>query len=195
MSSNKINLGLLFKTDEAILAFIIESILTYRLSIDTVYELFDIKGLYGVEKEDFSTMLFKKYGHIQEALTYALYIESLDQEECIMKFKKLYDMLMITKNKKLFPEYLAEITDVSAMNTMKKSYGEMTDEEFIEVIKYQLKYALSGIYMAAELNIVRSSYDKRLLKVISNYPDLEKRYKKLAEYQRDIYFQNHKGRV
>ena len=124
-------------------------------------------------------------------MIYLLNIDNYDQELAKADFKKFYNKFLISlrmKNK-LYIDYLNELNNHDFLKIIEKETETYNDDEYLTIVKYQLKYALSIREMAKIINRNHSGYIYRAKKVLQEHPDLLERYYHLIEYNNDNYRQ------
>lgn len=164
--------------------------LTYRPNLTTLAELFkiDANTLYNKLMEYnygsdlnlqgleflFSGDAFDQKTAAQKTLAFYLAWKKAcgieDEKERTLEKTKLLSIIKSTKG------YNA---------LMKLKNGEtLTEEEMIQVFKYQIKYGMTYDMLNCILGRDSSAYNQRLLRMFTKYPQLKERYDLLNEYNK-----------
>lgn len=170
-------------TNEQFLTYIMRSlILEYRLSIDTVSEIFggDPNDLYG-------KIINMNDSYFKNALIYVLDYETKEAGIVDQTVAKRKAMIFLTKFKMLKTakerlELINQLNDNSEVNKIRnKNSSEYTEEEYEIISEYRYKYALSRRHISKEFGINEKtiySRDARLgdgkkekFKLLSAYND------------------------
>ena len=128
-------------TEDIKLRIILFSIINYRLSLKSLFELFNIEKTEDItDREDIS--FFDK-----QAIKYILDYETVNSNEKDQKRAKMKTIALITKIKlaKTLDEklkYLVNEDDSKALNLRKKEAKYLTDEEKKLVLSYRYRHAL-----------------------------------------------------
>jgi len=181
--------------ENEILTYLITSlILEYRLSLDTISELFNID-----KKEIYNRLMEIKKPNVRNAMVYILNYETkekglIDQKEArknatmfLLRFKREKD----TKSKLKLINSLNDITEIERIAS--KKHYDRTEEEINKIIKYRYKYCISLNNIEKIFDISRKVLSQKEKNIEGNFKD---RLELLSTYSKDNYFNTHckKGR-
>ena len=165
--------------------------LTYRANLTTLSELFKIDPHELHEKLlDYN---YSSDSHLR-GLEFLFWGDKFNQEksaEKIMAFYLAWIKLSKIEDKEARDNEKAKllgiIKSIKGYNAlMKLKSGEtLTEEEMLEVLKYQLKYGLTYDMLNSIIGRDPSAYNQRLLRILSKYPNVKVRYDLLMEYNKD----------
>ena len=156
-------------------------ILEYRLSLETVHELFSDTDNYSYDK---IVDVDNKY--LKNALKYVLDYETkgtlINQKTAkrkAMAFLTKFKMLKTAKEKVTL---VNKLNDNSKIKELQKKFKTYTEDDIEQVIKFRYKYALSRLFMSEMLNITRMTifkWEKEMdeeflerLDVLNSYNDI-----------------------
>lgn len=190
----KLDLNLLFRKKESKLIFVSSLILTFRLNMDSVMELFDCEDVFDTSdiREVYEKIIRSNYDR-DKSFNYCLIHEQCDQELAKRNCKKYFDLFniaLIGKNKQRIAEYQAILRDDDYLAVQNKYYYDMTDEEFLCVVKFQLKYSLTCQKMVDDNRNSASSYSQKAKRILKDKPELLERFINLEEYYYNIFKSN-----
>ncbi len=168
---------------EELLKNIITSlVLEYRVSLDTIEEIF------GKDKNEVYCDLMDTDNYlIKNAIMYVLDYETkepglVDQRKAKAKARSFMTRFQIAKTAKEKIDMLTQINDNSEIEMLRdKESEEITDEDMKKLIDYRYKYALSKPFLQNNFGVtvdkIRCSEDKQeesfraKLKFLNNYND------------------------
>lgn len=186
----KILLSNIFKKSENQKSFVLETALVFRLKLETLLQIYDIEKIYGVStSEELYKKLIEENFWIDFSLNYLFFNDQTDQNLALTEFYNYYNKLMIALRMKnnVFKEYLDVLSDKGINAIKSKDCENLTPEECLIVIKYQLKYAIPTRVIEKEFGIYRSTYQKKVAKILKQNPELYEKYQNLMNYNYDIY--------
>lgn len=181
----KIDLNKLFNKKENQINFMYNSILTFRLQTNSIMELFDTESLLGVSSEE---EVFKKItsdlSSCYQSLIFLFNILHNDQEYQKAEFYKYYQKLLISKsyNMDVFKDYLNDICDKEYYKLTSLRKESLTDEDYLVLSKFQIKYALSSNYMQGVVGVGNSQYSKKVRKLHEDDPHFLDEFEQLMEH-------------
>lgn len=186
----KIVLNNLFKSNVNQKSFILETALVFRLNLDSLFLLYDIEQVYNVstKEELYKKMLTDNY-MIDYSLKYLFSNDNTDQNIAINNFINYYNKLMIAlrMHNGTYKEYLDMLSDQEINDIKKKETFELTDNDYLTILNYQLKYAIPTRMIEKEFDIYRTTYTRRINKLLEQNPILQEKYQNLMNYDIDLY--------
>lgn len=162
------------------------AIINYRLSMESVCELFNIT------KE---TLIEKINENKNNALKYILYSETINdskknQEIAKNNTKKLFTKINKIKNKKDLFELFDELDSKNTLRLCNKNTRDLSSDEAIEILKYKYKYALTKQELCSIFNIsLHFTVDQT--KNLED-KDLRQKLEQLSKYNEDFMFSSRK---
>lgn len=107
------------------------------------------------------------------------------QEEAIMNFGNILERLYeayLRRDGEAFKEILKEVTDRDAARIIKEKERarQLTDDDIVVILKYQIKYAITSTETANIFHMQRTTYGSRLKKVLDIYPEFVEPYRSLT---------------
>ena len=182
--STKLRLDVIYHSEESQYRFLIHAALTFRLHSNTLSDLFQMD-----EKELYEKLIQYANGTYY-ALMYLFYHDMKDQKVARKEFLNYYgELLNAIRNKDIDGKrrLISVISDKDALE-FRKNFQEgniISEEELIILLKYQLKYALTGDKMESIFLVERKNYQKRVKKLIEKHEDLRLDYENLLDYNID----------
>lgn len=185
--SAKLSLEVFYRDKEKQYKFLINAALHFRLHLDTLQSLFNIP-----EKELLDNMITVG-SNVYEHLKILFYHDSTNQEKARRNFVMYYHDLLEAlrhKNRDEQARLLSIIGDSKAVS-LKKKIREcnlknekltLSEEDIETLLKYQLKYMLSGHEISYVFDIDRKNYNKRIQTFLEMHEDYRERYETLADY-------------
>lgn len=186
----KVVLNELFKKIENQKSFVLEAALVFRLNLDSIFQLFDIEDIFKVNtKEELYNKLLQENFMIDYSLKYLFYADSTDQDMAINNFINYYNKLMISLklHNNTYREYLDVLKDKEIDNIKSKSTEDLNNEDYFAILNYQLKYAMPTRMVEKEFDIYRTTYTRRINKILAENPLLSEKYHNLMNYGIDTY--------
>ena len=186
----KILLSNIFKKSENQKSFVLETALVFRLKLETLFQIYDIEKIYGVStSEELYKKLIDENFWIDFSLNYLFFNDQTDQNLALTEFYNYYNKLMIAlrMNKTVFKEYLDFLSDKGINAIKKKDNLDLTYPDYLEILNYQLKYAIPSIAIEKEFGICRSVYQKKVSKLIEQNPELYEKYHSLMDFGHDTF--------
>lgn len=175
-------LYIMFPKKEIRTSFITQVILTFGLTLDSISELLNADKDYLYSKlsnnNQFYQSLLKTFNHTLK-----------DQEKAKEKFINYFNSLKEAhqnRDMEKVRELLRVINDKDAIILSKKNeqYDRLTDNDIVVILRYQLKYMLTGVTVAKMFGLSRRNYGERVKKLESEYPELVAEYNELSYINR-----------
>lgn len=186
----KIVLNNLFKSNLNKKSFILETALVFRLNLDSLFLLYDIDQIFNVStKEELYKKMLTDYYMIDYSLKYLFSNDNTDQNIAINNFINYYNKLMIAlkMHNETYKEYLDMLSDHEINDIKRKETFELTDNDYLTILNYQLKYAIPTRMIEKEFDIYRTTYTRRINKLLEQNPILQEKYQNLMNYDIDLY--------
>lgn len=186
----KIVLNNLFKSNLNQKSFILETALVFRLNLDSLFLLYDIDQIFNVStKEELYKKMLTDYYMIDYSLKYLFLNDNTDQNIAINNFINYYNKLMIAlkMHNETYKEYLDMLSDHEINDIKRKETFELTDNDYLTILNYQLKYAIPTRMIEKEFDIYRTTYTRRINKLLEQNPILQEKYQNLMNYDIDLY--------
>lgn len=186
----KIVLNNLFKSNLNQKSFILETALVFRLNLDSLFLLYDIDQIFNVStKEELYKKMLTDYYMIDYSLKYLFSNDNTDQNIAINNFINYYNKLMIAlkMHNETYKEYLDMLSDHEINDVKRKETFELTDNDYLTILNYQLKYAIPTRMIEKEFDIYRTTYTRRINKLLEQNPILQEKYQNLMNYDIDLY--------
>ena len=186
----KIVLNNLFKSNLNQKSFILETALVFRLNLDSLFLLYDIDQIFNVStKEELYKKMLTDYYMIDYSLKYLFSNDNTDQNIAINNFINYYNKLMIAlkMHNETYKEYLDMLSDHEINDIKRKETFELTDNDYLTILNYQLKYAIPTRMIEKEFDIYRTTYTRRINKLLEQNPILQEKYQNLMNYDIDLY--------
>ena len=186
----KIVLNNLFKSNLNQKSFILETALVFRLNLDSLFLLYDIDQIFNVStKEELYKKMLTDYYMIDYSLKYLFSNDNTDQNIAINNFINYYNKLMIAlkMHNETYKEYLDMLSDHEINDVQRKETFELTDNDYLTILNYQLKYAIPTRMIEKEFDIYRTTYTRRINKLLEQNPILQEKYQNLMNYDIDLY--------
>ena len=186
----KIVLNNLFKSNLNKKIFILETSLVFRLNLDSLFLLYDIDQIFNVStKEELYKKMLTDYYMIDYSLKYLFSNDNTDQNIAINNFINYYNKLMIAlkMHNETYKEYLDMLSDHEINDIKRKETFELTDNDYLTILNYQLKYAIPTRMIEKEFDIYRTTYTRRINKLLEQNPILQEKYQNLMNYDIDLY--------
>lgn len=186
----KIVLNNLFKSNLNQKSFILETALVFRLNLDSLFLLYDIDQIFNVStKEELYKKMLSDYYMIDYSLKYLFSNDNTDQNIAINNFINYYNKLMIAlkMHNETYKEYLDMLSDHEINDVKRKETFELTDNDYLTILNYQLKYAIPTRMIEKEFDIYRTTYTRRINKLLEQNPILQEKYQNLMNYDIDLY--------
>ena len=186
----KIVLNNLFKSNLNQKSFILETALVFRLNLDSLFLLYDIDQIFNVStKEELYKKMLTDYYMIDYSLKYLFSNDNTDQNIAINNFINYYNKLMIAlkMHNETYKEYLDMLSDHEINDIKSKETFELTDNDYLTILNYQLKYAIPTRMIEKEFDIYRTTYTRRINKLLEQNPILQEKYQNLMNYDIDLY--------
>ena len=186
----KIVLNNLFKSNLNKKSFILETALVFRLNLDSLFLLYDIDQIFNVStKEELYKKMLTDYYMIDYSLKYLFSNDNTDQNIAINNFINYYNKLMIAlkMHNETYKEYLDMLSDHEINDVKRKETFELTDNDYLTILNYQLKYAIPTRMIEKEFDIYRTTYTRRINKLLEQNPVLQEKYQNLMNYDIDLY--------
>lgn len=186
----KIVLNNLFKSNLNQKSFILETALVFRLNLDSLFLLYDIDQIFNVStKEELYKKMLTDYYMIDYSLKYLFSNDNTDQNIAINNFINYYNKLMIAlkMHNETYKEYLDMLSDHEINDVKRKETFELTDSDYLTILNYQLKYAIPTRMIEKEFDIYRTTYTRRINKLLEQNPILQEKYQNLMNYDIDLY--------
>ena len=186
----KIVLNNLFKSNLNQKSFILETALVFRLNLDSLFLLYDIDQIFIVStKEELYKKMLSDYYMIDYSLKYLFSNDNTDQNIAINNFINYYNKLMIAlkMHNETYKEYLDMLSDHEINDVKRKETFELTDNDYLTILNYQLKYAIPTRMIEKEFDIYRTTYTRRINKLLEQNPILQEKYQNLMNYDIDLY--------
>ena len=186
----KIVLNNLFKSNLNKKSFILETALVFRLNLDSLFLLYDIDQIFNVStKEELYKKMLTDYYMIDYSLKYLFSNDNTDQNIAINNFINYYNKLMIAlkMHNETYKEYLDMLSDHEINDVKRKETFELTDNDYLTILNYQLKYAIPTRMIEKEFDIYRTTYTRRINKLLEQNPILQEKYQNLMNYDIDLY--------
>lgn len=186
----KIVLNNLFKSNLNKKSFILETALVFRLNLDSLFLLYDIDQIFNVStKEELYKKMLTDYYMIDYSLKYLFSNDNTDQNIAINNFINYYNKLMIAlkMHNETYKEYLDMLSDHEINDVQRKETFELTDNDYLTILNYQLKYAIPTRMIEKEFDIYRTTYTRRINKLLEQNPILQEKYQNLMNYDIDLY--------
>ena len=186
----KIVLNNLFKSNLNQKSFILETALVFRLNLDSLFLLYDIDQIFNVStKEELYKKMLTDYYMIDYSLKYLFLNDNTDQNIAINNFINYYNKLMIAlkMHNETYKEYLDMLSDHEINDVKRKETFELTDNDYLTILNYQLKYAIPTRMIEKEFDIYRTTYTRRINKLLEQNPILQEKYQNLMNYDIDLY--------
>ena len=186
----KIVLNNLFKSNLNQKSFILETALVFRLNLDSLFLLYDIDQIFNVStKEELYKKMLSDYYMIDYSLKYLFSNDNTDQNIAINNFINYYNKLMIAlkMHNETYKEYLDMLSDHEINDIKRKETFELTDNDYLTILNYQLKYAIPTRMIEKEFDIYRTTYTRRINKLLEQNPILQEKYQNLMNYDIDLY--------
>ena len=186
----KIVLNNLFKSNLNKKSFILETALVFRLNLDSLFLLYDIDQIFNVStKEELYKKMLSDYYMIDYSLKYLFSNDNTDQNIAINNFINYYNKLMIAlkMHNETYKEYLDMLSDHEINDVKRKETFELTDNDYLTILNYQLKYAIPTRMIEKEFDIYRTTYTRRINKLLEQNPILQEKYQNLMNYDIDLY--------
>ena len=186
----KIVLNNLFKSNLNQKSFILETALVFRLNLDSLFLLYDIDQIFNVStKEELYKKMLTAYYMIDYSLKYLFSNDDTDQNIAINNFINYYNKLMIAlkMHNETYKEYLDMLSDHEINDIKSKETFELTDNDYLTILNYQLKYAIPTRMIEKEFDIYRTTYTRRINKLLEQNPILQEKYQNLMNYDIDLY--------
>ena len=186
----KIVLNNLFKSNLNKKSFILETALVFRLNLDSLFLLYDIDQIFNVStKEELYKKMLTDYYMIDYSLKYLFSNDNTDQNIAINNFINYYNKLMIAlkMHNETYKEYLDMLSDHEINDIKSKETFELTDNDYLTILNYQLKYAIPTRMIEKEFDIYRTTYTRRINKLLEQNPILQEKYQNLMNYDIDLY--------
>ena len=172
----KIVLNNLFKSNLNQKSFILETALVFRLNLDSLFLLYDIDQIFNVStKEELYKKMLTDYYMIDYSLKYLFSNDNTDQNIAINNFINYYNKLMIAlkMHNETYKEYLDMLSDHEINDIKRKETFELTDNDYLTILNYQLKYAIPTRMIEKEFDIYRTTYTRRINKLLEQNPILQ----------------------
>lgn len=186
----KIVLNNLFKSNLNQKSFILETALVFRLNLDSLFLLYDIDQIFNVStKEELYKKMLTDYYMIDYSLKYLFSNDNTDQNIAINNFINYYNKLMIAlkMHNETYKEYLDMLSDHEINDIKRKETFELTYNDYLTILNYQLKYAIPTRMIEKEFDIYRTTYTRRINKLLEQNPILQEKYQNLMNYDIDLY--------
>lgn len=186
----KIVLNNLFKSNLNQKSFILETALVFRLNLDSLFLLYDIDQIFNVStKEELYKKMLTDYYMIDYSLKYLFSNDNTDQNIAINNFINYYNKLMIAlkMHNETYKEYLDMLRDHEINDIKRKETFKLTDNDYLTILNYQLKYAIPTRMIEKEFDIYRTTYTRRINKLLEQNPILQEKYQNLMNYDIDLY--------
>ena len=186
----KIVLNNLFKSNLNQKSFILETALVFRLNLDSLFLLYDIDQIFNVStKEELYKKMLTDYYMIDYSLKYLFSNDNTDQNIAINNFINYYNKLMIAlkMHNETYKEYLDMLSDHEINDVKRRETFELTDNDYLTILNYQLKYAIPTRMIEKEFDIYRTTYTRRINKLLEQNPILQEKYQNLMNYDIDLY--------
>lgn len=187
----KLRIDRFYKNEEQQYIFLRRLALTFRARLPLLSELFQID-----ENELFNKL--RMYNHsVEDSLKYLYYFDVSDQDEAKRNIISFYQELLtavIKKDKAVQKFLIGRIADIRIKSLIKEKHIDrnLSDEEILVILEYQLKYALDHSDAAGMLGINPDSYRRRVLAVIEKDEELKMRYERLMGYNQQLFMNTRK---
>lgn len=167
--------------------FLAKCALTFSLDLDSLSEVT------GLDKDKLYTDLLNFYEGNRSSLMYLFKHNFFNQDATKANFINYFRRLTaayLNKDKKAISLILLEISDKEAIDAKeeiqinKAKYGNnvpFTEEQILAILKYQLKYGLSGYAISRIFVIDRTKYYSKVLELEDKYPQLLSQYHYLTD--------------
>jgi len=135
----------------------------------------------------------RMYNHsVEDSLKYLYYFDISDQEEAKRNIIAFYQELLtavVKKDKAVQKFLIGRIADSRIKELIKEKHIDrnLSEEEILTILEYQLKYALDHNSVAGMLGISSENYRRRVLAAIAKDEDLKARYERLMDYNQHLF--------
>lgn len=175
--------------------FLTKCILTFSLRLDT------LSTILKEDKNELFKYLVYNGNPLFENVTMVFEHTMKDQTKAREKFESFFRRLTnasLSGNKKKIESVLGELSDKKVKKILKSGYSSIKDlsnEDVIAILKYQIKYMLDTNTIERIFNLERHSYSNRIRKLENEYPELVSDFNYLNGYYQNLYLLNErKGR-
>ena len=96
-------------------------------------------------------------------------------------------MIALKMHNETYKEYLDMLSDHEINDVKRKETFELTDNDYLTILNYQLKYAIPTRMIEKEFDIYRTTYTRRINKLLEQNPILQEKYQNLMNYDIDLY--------
>lgn len=180
-TNGKLRLEIFSKSKEKQLQLLVHLALTYRLSLTLLSELFQIE-----ENE----LLEKMLSVCNESSSKAIqFLFNKDKYQSKSKEKVLdfcESLVNVRKNKDKEGEKLifSQIDDSKIINLIKEieSGKELNDDDYMIILNYQLKYALSIPVTIATTKVKKNKYLKKIKELLIKDKNIYNRFEQIIKY-------------
>ena len=189
--SVKLRIDKFYKSEEQQYIFLRRLALTFRARLPLLSELFQIG-----ENELFDKL--RMYNHrVEDSLKYLYYFDISDQEEAKRNIIAFYQELLtavLKKDRDVQKFLIGRIADSRIKGLIKEKHLDrnLSEEEILIILEYQLKYALDHNNVAGMLGISSENYRRRVLAAIAKDEDLKARYERLMDYNQHLFLSTKK---
>lgn len=177
-------LCLLFPTREKRMRFLGLCVLTFGLRKET------ISGIFNYNEEEMVSELLKHNSMFYDTLKKVLNHGVKRQELAETEFLEYVYSLMNAKTKKEQQELFQRLNDNKFKEIVERNetgVGHLNKEDFIIVLKYQLKYMIGIRKLGKVYHLDEGKYASKVRDLEKEYPDLAEEYYALADLHRNIY--------
>lgn len=187
----KLRIDKFYKNEEQQYIFLRRLALTFRARLPLLSELFHI------DEEELFNKLRMYNRSVEDSLKYLYYFDISDQEEAKRNIIAFYQELLtavVKKDKETQKFLIGIIADSRIKSLIKEKHLDrnLSDEEILVILEYQLKYALDHKDAAGMLGINPENYRRRVLAVISGDEELKTCYERLMDYNQHLFLHTKK---
>lgn len=187
----KLRIDRFYKNEEQQYIFLRRLSLTFRARLPLLSELFQIS-----EEELYEKL--RMYNHrVEDSLKYLYYNDVTNQDVAKRDIISFYQELLtavVKKDKEVQKFLIGRIADSRIKQLINEKHIDrnLSDEEILVILEYQLKYALDHSDVAGMLGINPDSYRRRVLAVIEKDEELKMRYERLMGYNQQLFMNTKK---
>ncbi len=176
----------MFPNEEKRRNFLIQSILTFNLRIESVCKLL------GISSDEIYDFLFKTGNSDYNSLNFVLKNGVRSQTQAINEFKEFFESLVDAvkkKDKEKIKNIMSILSDKKAKDIIKnKKRTPWKEEEILVLLKYQIKYSLSQTDIEKIFRIDNYNYSVYVRKLQDKYPELVSYF----DYLTDMYYNKYR---
>ena len=163
-SNSKLKLNMFCKNKDEEMDLMFKIAIKYRLHLDTIISLFPYEVNEINEYKD--NYMYKK------ALDYLFMYDKTNQEIAKTDFLEYYKNLLNVKK-----------TD--ELNSLVASLSKVEEENYKDILNYQIKYALNNNEVINKFGIDKDEYNKNIYLILDNDPILKDEYINLALFMKN----------